>query len=84
MSDRTHIHAVIREAEQRETLDRFRAHIGAAVVYTPPGCGPDCAREQGVVTGVNASFVFVRYGADLTPKATAPQNLRLLAREVER
>lgn len=62
------------------TLDEARQHTGDGVVYEPPG-GPV---EQGVITGISPGdrFVFVRYGADTISKATHPDVLTLLAREV--
>lgn len=57
------------------TLDEARAHLGNAVVYNTPGYPP----EQGVITSVNAHFVFVRYGADMHSKATSASFLTPLA-----
>ena len=59
------------------TLDEARANIGAGVVYRRPYC----PAEDGVITGVSSTSVFVRYcdqhpGAD--GKATAPEDLTLL------
>ena len=31
--------------------------------------------EQGIVTSVNAQYIFVRFGDDTTPKACAPRDL---------
>jgi len=67
------------------TPAEFGQHIGQSVVYTPPGCESECTRrEQGVITAVSDRYVFVRYGADVHAKATAPENLALLAEEVRR
>jgi hypothetical protein len=56
------------------TIDEARANIGAGVVYRPiPG-----QTKDGVITSVNARFVFVHYWGDARPKATAPEQLTLL------
>lgn len=49
------------------TLNEARGHLGNIVVRHTPGG----AVEQGVITSVNARFVFVRYGTDTHSKATA-------------
>lgn len=50
-----------------------QADIGRAVVYHP---WPDLPREEGIVTGFNAAWVFVRYGnSKIGSKATAPCDL---------
>ena len=54
------------------TLDEARRHIGNAVVYWDDH--HDHA-EQGVVTSVNDTYVFVRYGSDSHSKATRPEDL---------
>ncbi len=62
------------------TLDEARGHLGNIVVYHTPGG----AVEQGVITSVNAHFVFVRYGTDTHSKATAAGMLSpVRAREAE-
>lgn len=58
------------------TTAEFGEHIGEAVVYIPF----QGRREQGVITSVGAYWVFVRYGDQITPKATDPAMLELLAR----
>lgn len=60
------------------TLGEAREHIGDAVVYLPCG-GPV---EEGVITSVNEHYVFVRYGADKTSKATRQADLILMATPV--
>lgn len=60
------------------TLDEAREHIGRGVVYT----APHGAREDGAITGVSASLVFVHYAGDNAAKGTRPENLTLLAAEV--
>lgn len=66
------------------TLTECADNIGAAVVYTPPGCETHCCRaDHGVITAVNAMFAFVRYGDEEHSKATMPANLTLTA-EVDR
>ena len=57
------------------TLDEARSHIGDGVVYSSP---PDPA-EDGVITGVSATTVFVRYRGDPHAKGTNPADLTLLA-----
>lgn len=61
------------------TLDDARNKIGSKVIYrTAYG-----RTEEGVITSVNASYVFVRYGSDVTSKATAADALELLAGYVQ-
>lgn len=48
--------------------------VGAGVVYTSPAGG-----EDGVITSVNDTYVFVRYRGDFGSKATRPEDLRPLA-----
>lgn len=57
------------------TLDRAARNIGHAVVYMPAGRRD--LIERGVITSVNRTFVFVRYGDDQTSKATPPERLFL-------
>ena len=56
------------------TLDEARAAIGRAVVYYPT-VGKN---EDGVITSVNDTFVFVRYGAAKQSAATRPEDLEFL------
>jgi replicative DNA helicase len=58
------------------TLDEARRAVGSGVVYVPHLGG---LREDGVITSVNADYVFVRYRGDQTSKATPPECLTLLA-----
>lgn len=60
------------------TLDEARACIGRSVVYTS-GYGPP---EEGVITSVSKTFVFVQYAGQLHSKGTAPENLTLMAEVV--
>jgi hypothetical protein len=53
------------------TLEAARADIGRGVVYHPT----PTSVEQGVITGVSAAYVFVRYDGDQHAKATAPDQL---------
>lgn len=57
------------------TLDEARAGIGRGVVYwaTRRDCGGQL--ESGVITSVNETFVFVRYGAAKQSAATRPEDL---------
>ena len=57
------------------TLEEARSHIGDGVVYSS-GFSPP---EDGVITGVSASMVFVMYSGDLHSKGTDPADLTLLA-----
>lgn len=59
------------------TLEEAKNNIGRWVVYTPfKGC-PDNQKEVGVITSVNDTYVFVRYGNELHSKATRPEDLKL-------
>ena len=58
------------------TLEEARNNIGRYVVYIPfNGCS-DNQKELGVITSVNDTYVFVRYGDDLHSKATRPEDLK--------
>lgn len=57
-------------------LDDARANVGNGVVYKRP----DTRLEDGVITSVNDTYVFVRYAGDQTSKATRPEDLELLNR----
>lgn len=58
------------------TLEEARNNIGRYVVYTPfEGCS-DNQKELGVITSVNDTYVFVRYGDELHSKATRPEDLK--------
>lgn len=61
------------------TTEEARAHIGAGVTYKNR-YGP---YEEGVITSVSDSYVFVRYGSDVASKATYPADLELLATPAE-
>jgi hypothetical protein len=58
------------------TLTEAEENIGALVVYACQHPGP--GGEIGTITGVSASYVFVRYGDDHGAKATHPHDLTLL------
>ena len=53
------------------TLDEARTGIGRGVVYR----SFHGAAEDGVITGVSDSMVFVRYAGDQHSKATPPERL---------
>ncbi len=55
------------------TLDDAREAIGRTAVYERP----HCAKEVGVITSVNDTYVFVRYGTSQTSHATSPEDLML-------
>lgn len=57
------------------TLDEAREHIGNKVVYRAAHVPVGSPGEEGVVTSVNSSMVFVRYGADAQSKATYPGDI---------
>jgi hypothetical protein len=58
------------------TLQEAKNNIGKWVVYTPfDGCSKD-QKEIGIITSVNESYVFVRYGNELHSKATLPEDLK--------
>lgn len=66
------------------TIEQAREHVGDGVVYLPlrapfPPGGLPHQLEDGVITSVNDSYVFVRYAGDQHSKATAPEFLTLLA-----
>lgn len=60
------------------TLEEARDNTGRKVVYYPYAPELDQV-EEGVITGVNGSYAFVRYGSDYGSKATDPERLTLLA-----
>ena len=57
------------------TLDEAREHIGSGVVYRPY---PDAPAEDGEITRVTDTMVFVHYVGDRAPKATRAEDLVLL------
>ena len=61
------------------TLDEARQNIGADVVFRGGASAED---EDGVITSVNDTYVFVRYAGDQHGKATRPEDLVLLTPEV--
>jgi hypothetical protein len=52
--------------------------IGRKVVYTPYKNCPAHLKEEGVVTGSNDRFVFVRYGSDYNSKATDVEDIEYI------
>jgi hypothetical protein len=58
------------------TLEQARERIGDGVVYRSGGDA-----EDGVITSVNSTYVFVRYRGDTGSKATYPEDLEFLARK---
>lgn len=62
------------------TLTEARDRIGQKVVYRAPHVGPDSPGEEGVITSVGYVWAYVRYGADVTSKATQPELLTAVAR----
>jgi hypothetical protein len=57
------------------TLDEARENIGAGVVYNPV----HGALEDGTIMRVSEDWVHVRYGYQTITKATAAEQLTLLA-----
>ncbi len=53
------------------SIDEARASIGLLVAYRRLGQPPD----EGVITSVNAQYVFVRYGSQVGSAATNPADL---------
>ena len=51
-------------------MSTYDFHVGQAVVYRDPNWPASVPSEQGVITAINPSFVFVRYGSDTHSKAT--------------
>jgi hypothetical protein len=56
------------------TIAQAREHVGDGVVYEPY---PGAPREDGHITSVNDTYVFVRYVGDRASKATPPERLAL-------
>lgn len=56
------------------TIEKAAESIGRAVRYVHPS---GRWSEDGIITSVNAHWVFVRYGTDQNSKATAPASLEL-------
>lgn len=61
------------------TLDEARRSVGAGVVFRGGASAED---EAGVITSVNAAYVFVRYAGDQHSKATPADRLSLLTTTV--
>ena len=57
------------------SIEDARNRIGDGVVYHAGGPAP----EDGVITSVNDTYVFVRYRGDFGSKATHPAQLDWLA-----
>ncbi len=55
-------------------LNEAREQIGRKVIYKS---APFAPIEVGVITSVNETYVFVRYGSDQHSKATYPDMLTL-------
>lgn len=58
------------------TLEEAKKHVGEIVIYRPAG-NPDAKSEEGEITSVNDSFVFVRYEWSRTSQATYARDLTL-------
>lgn len=57
------------------TLTEARSRVGEKVVYRAPHVSLNEPGEEGVITSVGETFVYVRYGADVTSKATPVERL---------
>ena len=57
------------------TIEQARANIGRGVIYRRPYC----EAEQGTITGVSETIVFVRYLGDMDSKGTCPEDLEWLS-----
>ena len=57
------------------TIEQARANIGRGVIYRRPYC----EAEQGTITGVSETTVFVRYLGDMHSKGTYPSDLEWLS-----
>lgn len=57
------------------TLDEARELIGQKVVYRAGHVPATEVGEEGVITSVNDTYVFVRYGAHIGSQATSPEDL---------
>ena len=57
------------------TLTEARGHIGDPVLYRRSRS--PMAAEEGVITSVGVSYVWVRYSDGGTPRATRPEDLTL-------
>ena len=53
------------------TIEQARVNIGRSVVYRRPWC----ETEQGAITSVSETSVFVRYLGDMHSKGTCPEDL---------
>lgn len=58
------------------TLEEARERIGAKVIYRADHVPLNEPGEEGVITEVGHMYVFVRYGADVTAKATPAEPLQ--------
>jgi len=52
------------------TLEEASQNINSAVIYLPKNTTNAKFKEYGIITSVNDSFVFVKYGDDTMSKAT--------------
>jgi hypothetical protein len=61
------------------TLLEARINVGRKAIYRPPHGAP---LEEGVITSVSNTYVFVRYGSEAWSKATCPDDLSLLSEPI--
>lgn len=66
------------------SIDEARDHVGRQVIYRPCGALAGDRLESGVISSVNAAYVFVRYGSDLGSKATHAEQLELAHQDAAR
>ena len=57
------------------TIEQASANIGRGVIYRRPYC----EAEQGTITSVSETTVFVRYLGDMHSKGTYPSDLEWLS-----
>jgi hypothetical protein len=67
----------IKRREPGMTLLEARQNIGRLVIYRPMRRKTKERGDEGVITSVNDTYVFVRYGTQQTSEATRPEDLRL-------
>lgn len=63
------------------TREQAEAAVGQKVVYRAPHVPQTKRGEEGVITSVNASGVFVRFGADAGSKHTLFEQLTFVGRD---
>lgn len=62
------------------TLDEARELVGCKVVYRSLHLSVSEQGDEGVITSVNDTWVFVRYGSQTGSQATSPTMLEAVSR----